>query len=172
MRRDEGGDFACDAGGNHLDLLMCQRIEQDVQLEPFGGGDFGIEDERGARGKGEHEGAYSHRREDPGGRSHVVERAEEMLSFQVYAHLLSGLADRRGGEVGVRRLAAPAGKRHVSGPWVAFAVGTTDEEERVGIRYQYHRHSRPAEARLIHLDGGRRGEAAGELFSRDRQLIR
>ena len=61
------------------------------------------------------------------------------------AHLFLGLAYGGGDQIEVDILAAPAGERHVAGPWIARAFGAANQQHRVGGRHEHHGHGRPQE---------------------------
>lgn len=160
-RGHEGRRRSRRAGNFHLHCRL-PLVAEVSKWKPGGRGDLGIEREVRSSHQAEDVGTNGDRGKRPGSRIHVVEHAEEGRPGQPDADLLGSLPDRRVDEIVVARLTSAAGERHVTRPGVAFAVGTPDDQYRVGLRREDQRNRCPEKAGLVGDDGKCRAQPAGE----------
>ena len=113
---------------SHGDVAPDVPIGEPIERYPEGALDFGTRIEHRGSGNCEHE-----RANDQGGkvwhaRMQIVEGAETFSRLQIDTGFLERFPNGGGEEPGIRRVVATAGKCDVTGPGIAGALGTPDEE--------------------------------------------
>ena len=140
--------------------MVAARLKQAVHGNPLGRGHFRVEYER--RTRREYEDERSNRDWWEGritGR-HVVEAPEELLRDEVDPNLFARFPDHGGKEIRLFRFLPAAWQGHVAGPWIAHTIGTSYQEDGVGVRRNDDGHCGPNE-RGIDSDGW---TAVGQAF--------
>ena len=162
----EGGDHQGVAAHRHGRWPTCGRVCQARQLDPMGGGHFGVESQVQAGGKGKDERAHRDRWEDRSPWGHIVEGTYQRCPGEIDADLLGGFPDGRLDQVGVASAAATPWEPDLAGPGIAATLSPADEEDRKGVGSENEGDGSPSPVRLDRLDRLMSGEAVGDAGQR------